>query len=116
MVSPDTKPALSIDTRVISANTAGQVTVGAGLKAMSTEAGPPRILSETDAATRYAFMGDEHGALFTPPGTPYPRLDQVVTLLPPHCDPTVNLYDQYAVCEGTSVIDFWAVTARGRSG
>ena len=114
--APRFELALSIDTRVISANTAGQVTVDAGLKAMSTEAGPPRILSGTDAATRYAFMGDEHGALFTPPGTPDPRLDQVVNLLPPHCDPTVNLYDRYAVCEGTSVVDFWAVTARGRSG
>ncbi len=114
--APTFEPALSIDTRVISANTAGQVTVDAGLKAMSTEAGPPRIRSGTDTATRYVFMGDEHGALFTPSGIPDPGLDQVITLLPPHCDPTVNLYDQYAVCDGASVIDFWAVTARGRSG
>ncbi|HVR90330.1 MAG TPA: DSD1 family PLP-dependent enzyme [Novosphingobium sp.] len=114
--APAFEPALAIDTRVVSANTAGQVTVDAGLKAMSTEAGPPRILAGADPATRYAFLGDEHGGLSTPPGVPDPGLDQVITLLPPHCDPTVNLYDRYAVCDGEAVVEFWPVTARGRSG
>lgn len=88
----------------------------AGFKAMSTEGGPPRVLAGADTDTRYAFLGEEHGGLFTLPGVADPGLDQVVTLIPPHCDPTVNLYDRYAVCDGASVVEFWPVTARGRSG
>jgi D-serine deaminase-like pyridoxal phosphate-dependent protein len=92
------------------------VTVDAGLKAMATEAGPPRVLAGADRASEYVFMGDEHGMLLTPGAAADPALDQLVTLQPPHCDPTVNLYDRYAVCEDGMVVDFWPVTARGRSG
>jgi D-serine deaminase-like pyridoxal phosphate-dependent protein len=107
--------ALAIDTRVVSANTPGRVTVDAGLKAMATEAGPPRVLAGADADAQFVFMGDEHGMLVTPDRGVDPRLDQLVTLQPPHCDPTVNLYDLYAVCDGDDVVGFWPVTARGRS-
>jgi D-serine deaminase-like pyridoxal phosphate-dependent protein len=37
-------------------------------------------------------------------------------LLPPgHCDPTVNLYDQYVCYRGDRVVDLWPVDARGLS-
>lgn len=113
-VGPSFQPALAIDTRVVSANAPGRVTVDAGLKAMATEAGPPVVLAGADPASRYAFMGDEHGMLVTPDGAVDPALDQLITLLPPHCDPTVNLYDRYAVRDGDTVVDFWRVSARGR--
>jgi D-threonine aldolase len=38
-----------------------------------------------------------------------------VTLMPPHCDPTVNLYDRYHLVEGDQVVAVWPVTARGCS-
>jgi D-serine deaminase-like pyridoxal phosphate-dependent protein len=114
-VGPKFEPALSIHTRVISANTAGRVTVDVGLKAMATEAGTPQVLAGADPASSYKFMGDEHGMLVTPEGAGDPGLDQLVTLLTPHCDPTVNLYDRYAVCQNDQVIAYWPVTARGRS-
>ncbi len=112
---PRFEPALSIDTRVVSANSPGRATLDAGLKAMATDAGPPKVRAGADLASRYIFMGDEHGMLLTPDGSSDPVLDQLVTLVPPHCDPTVNLYDVYAVCEGDSVVGFWPVSARGRS-
>jgi D-serine deaminase-like pyridoxal phosphate-dependent protein len=108
--------ALFVDSRVVSANTPGRVTLDAGLKSMATEAGPPTIFDGADPASRYVFMGDEHGGLLSPEGSSDPALDQRVTLIPPHCDPTVNLYDRYAVCEGERLVAFWPVTARGRSG
>ena len=108
--------ALWIDSRVTSANTPGRVTIDAGLKAMATEAGSPVVGAGADPEARYLFMGDEHGMLLTPEGGDDPRLDQLVALVPPHCDPTVNLYDRYAVCEGDVVTGFWPVSARGRSG
>jgi D-serine deaminase-like pyridoxal phosphate-dependent protein len=112
---PAFEAALALDTRVVSANWPGRVTIDAGLKAMATEAGPPRVLAGADPASAYVFMGDEHGMLVTPSGADDPPLDALVTLMPPHCDPTVNLYDRYAVCDGDTVIAFWPVTARGLS-
>jgi D-serine deaminase-like pyridoxal phosphate-dependent protein len=109
------RPALTVDTRVISANTPGMATVDAGLKAFATEAGPPRLLAGAPEGARYAFMGDEHGAVTGPQRSTRLPLDAVVTFAVPHCDPTVNLYDSYHVVRGDTLVDIWPVSARGRS-
>ncbi|MDO6415031.1 DSD1 family PLP-dependent enzyme [Sphingomonas sp. BIUV-7] len=106
--------ALMIDARVISANTPGLVTVDAGFKAFSTDAGPPVVLAGAPASAEYRFMGDEHGMLVLGAGQTLP-LSQVVTFAAPHCDPTVNLYDSYHVVQGDTLRDLWPVAARGRS-
>lgn len=104
-------PALFVDARVVSANTPGLATVDAGLKAFATEAGPPRIVAGAPQGARYVFMGDEHGAIL---GADLP-VDDLVSLIVPHCDPTVNLYDSYHVVRGDTLVDIWPVSARGRS-
>ncbi|WEK44069.1 MAG: DSD1 family PLP-dependent enzyme [Candidatus Sphingomonas colombiensis] len=106
--------ALLIDTRVISANSPGLVTVDAGLKSMATDAKPPLLAGGAAAGTVYFFMGDEQGALVHPAGT-LPALGDTVTLGAPHCDPTVNLYDFYHVVSDNTLVDIWPVSARGRS-
>ena len=105
---------LLIDTRVISVNSPGLVTVDAGIKSMATDAKPPLIAAGTAEGTVYFFMGDEQGALVHPAGE-VPALDAIVSLNAPHCDPTVNLYDTYHVVSGNILIDLWPVSARGRS-
>ena len=112
--APVFEPALFVDATVISANAAGMVTVDAGLKALSTDAGPPAVAAGATAGSRYVFMGDEHGAIIAEAGA-LPGLGERVTLQPGHCDPTVNLHDVYHVVEGETVVDIWPVTARGRS-
>ena len=107
--APVFEPALFVDATVISANAAGLVTVDAGLKALSTDAGPPVVIG----GGRYAFMGDEHGAVIAADG-PLPGLGARVTLQPGHCDPTVNLHDCYHVLDGDEIVEIWPVTARGR--
>lgn len=109
LAGPAFEQALWVDASVISANAPGMVTIDAGLKAFATDAGAP-VVARGDA--RYEFMGDEHGALI---GEDLPRLGARVTLAPPHCDPTVNLYDAYWLVEGETVTGKWPVTARGRS-
>jgi len=106
--------ALTIDTRVISANSPGMVTVDAGFKSLATDAKPPLVADGAAEGTVYFFMGDEQGALVHPAGD-LPALDAMVSLGAPHCDPTVNLYDTYHVVSGTTLVDLWPVTARGRS-
>ncbi|WP_408589861.1 DSD1 family PLP-dependent enzyme [Novosphingobium sp.] len=106
--------ALLVDARVVSANTPGLVTLDAGLKAFSSDAGVPTVVKGAPAGATYRFMGDEHGALLLPNGGTLP-LGHVVTLATPHCDPTVNLHDTYHVIEGETLRALWPVTARGRS-
>jgi 3-hydroxy-D-aspartate aldolase len=111
---PPFETALMIDARVVSANTPGQVTIDAGLKAFATDAGNPPVLSGAPAGATFRFMGDEHGALLLPDGSTLP-LAHRVTLGAPHCDPTVNLYDTYHVVQGDTLTALWPVAARGRS-
>jgi D-serine deaminase-like pyridoxal phosphate-dependent protein len=111
---PVFEPSLFVDATVISANAEGRVTIDAGPKALAADAGPPGIVGMLAPDADYAFMGDEHGAIVSAEG-PLPGLGDRVTLLPGHCDPTVNLYDFYHVREGDMVVEIWAVTARGRS-
>lgn len=105
--------ALFVDAHVISANHASMATVDAGFKALSTDGGSPTIVNGAPANTMFVFMGDEHGALIAPDHAF--RLGDLVSLQVPHCDPTVNLYDAYHVVRDGTLIDIWAVSARGRS-
>ena len=107
--------ALMIDTRVVSANTPGLVTIDGGLKAFATEAGAPPILSGAPEGAQFRFMGDEHGAVIYKDAQPAPQLGDLVTLGAPHCDPTVNLYEAYHVVEGDVLRDIWPIAGRGRS-
>lgn len=112
---PTFEQALQIDARVVSANTPGMVTVDAGLKAMATEKGPPMVLRGAAPGATTRFMGDEHLAVIAPEGQAAPKLAEQVVLIPPHCDPTVNLYESYHVVRGDTLVEIWPVTARGRS-
>lgn len=106
---------LGVDTRVVSANHSGLVTIDAGIKSLSTDGGVAVVRRGAPETAFFAFMGDEHAALIAPgignalaPGDP-------VTLTVPHCDPTVNLYDHYHVVEGETLVAIWPVSARGRA-
>jgi D-serine deaminase-like pyridoxal phosphate-dependent protein len=84
-------------------------TVGAGFKAMSSD-GPLPLAMEADL--KYLFFGDEHGKL-TGPGIERLRTGDVIDLMVPHCDPTVNLYDEIHVVDQDRLIEIWGVEARG---
>jgi D-serine deaminase-like pyridoxal phosphate-dependent protein len=109
--APAFEPSLFVEATVISANAPGMVTIDAGLKALSPDAGAPTVIGVPGAS--YRFMGDEHGAIVSQ--GPLPGLGERVALIPGHCDPTVNLYDAYHLLDGESIVDVWPVTARGRS-
>ncbi len=106
---------LGVDSRVVSANHSGLVTIDAGYKSLSTDGGVAVVQRGAPATSFFAFMGDEHAALIAPgigtelaPGDP-------VSLTVPHCDPTVNLYDHYHVVRGDTLVAIWPVSARGRA-
>jgi 3-hydroxy-D-aspartate aldolase len=107
--------ALGVDSRVVSANHDGLVTIDAGYKSLSTDGGAAVVRRGAPADARFAFMGDEHGALVAPGIGDELRPGDPVTLTVPHCDPTVNLYDNYHIVRGDTLIDLWPVSARGRA-
>ncbi len=96
---------------VISGNHSDRVTVDAGFKAFSTDRpfGPEL---HGDGGLRYAWAGDEFGYLFGDGNEVKLRVGDRVRLIPPHCDPTVNLYDFIYICEGDQIVDTWPVMER----
>lgn len=105
--------ALFVDAHIISANAPGMGTLDSGFKSLSTDGGNPTIASGAPREAAFFFMGDEHAALIAM-GHEF-KIGDHVSLVPPHCDPTVNLYDAYHVVRDGTLIDIWPVSARGRS-
>jgi D-serine deaminase-like pyridoxal phosphate-dependent protein len=133
-------PALLLATTVVSAAHKSHVTVDAGLKALAADGLPPNVHAGAPAGSRFAFQGDEHGAIIHPsalpalkaagpsgflaavaaldadPGIPYPadapREGDVVWLQPGHVDPTVNLHDAFWLMDEDGRLERVAIDAR----
>jgi D-serine deaminase-like pyridoxal phosphate-dependent protein len=104
---------LTLLTTVISTNQEGFVTVDAGLKSMSTDAGVPVVVGH-EATSTYSFFGDEQGLVTTAPGHTFVR-GQRIELVPPHCDPTVDRYDVIWMVHDDIALELIDVSARGCS-
>lgn len=102
--------ALFIKTAVLSRPTATRAVVDAGLKASSVDSGPPVVWQKP--GVEYTKASDEHGVLLTAQAND-PALGDSVLLVPGHCDPTVNLYDELICIRGAKVEAVWPIAARG---
>jgi len=97
--------ALTVLTTVVSANHDGFVTVDGGFKAFSTDRGyGPEAVDLP--GSRYRWGGDEFGYLDC---AARPKLGDKIEFIPPHCDPTVNLYDRIYVYREELVEEIWPV-------
>jgi len=102
--------ALFIKTTVMSRPTAERAVVDSGLKASSVDSGLPVVWQRPEL--RYAKAADEHGVILTPDAAAL-TLGDTLWLVPGHCDPTVNLYDELVCVRGQRVEALWPVAARG---
>ncbi|MFZ9185946.1 MAG: DSD1 family PLP-dependent enzyme [Polynucleobacter sp.] len=102
--------ALFVKTAVLSYPSANRAVVDAGLKASSVDSGMPVVWQRTDA--KYLKASDEHGVLELTPNSTL-KLGDYVMLVPGHCDPTVNLYDELIAIRGNRVEAIWPIAARG---
>jgi D-serine deaminase-like pyridoxal phosphate-dependent protein len=107
------EPALFVQTTVVSSNQRDFVTTDGGTKAFALNGPPPQILSGPAAGCTYEFQGDEHGKINLKPGVRLSLGDRL-ECQPPHCDPTVCLYDRIVCVKGDEVVDIWPIDARGR--
>jgi D-serine deaminase-like pyridoxal phosphate-dependent protein len=99
--------AMTVLTRVITANHPNQLTVDAGFKAFSTDRpfGPEPV--GLPSQTTWQWAGDEHGIVKFEGAAAKFRPGDLIEWIPPHCDPTVNLYDRIYMCVGDRVEDVW---------
>ena len=110
-VGADFRHSLTVLATVISANHEGFVTVDAGLKAFSTDRGYGPEAANIPG-TGYRWGGDEFGYIDVNGGARKPKLGDRIEFIPPHCDPTVNLYDRIHACRGDNVEAIWPIMAR----
>lgn len=108
--------ALFVYATVMSTPVADRAVIDAGLKAFTFESGMPEVRGLAGAL--YERPSDEHGGLNLVACNERPRLGDKILLVPPHCDPTVNLHDWYIGVRGMGgdkarVESIWPVAARG---
>lgn len=133
------EPALVLAASVVSRRHLTHVTVDAGLKALSVDGPPARVVAGAAAGSLWRPMGDEHGAIFpsgsaswlrevggdplafgeavdradaAPPFEAGASPEPVVWLQPGHCDPTVNLHDAFLVLGENGGWERWSIDAR----
>ncbi len=102
--------ALFVRCTVMSRTSSGQAIVDAGLKASSVDSGMPGVWQRPDL--RFVKAADEHGVIATANAASV-SLGDMLMLVPGHCDPTVNLYDELICVRGGVVEAIWPIAARG---
>jgi D-serine deaminase-like pyridoxal phosphate-dependent protein len=110
----DFKNSLTVLTTVISKPSKNAVIVDGGFKAFATDR-PFTPVPKTMEGVTYTWGGDEHGKLTSAQGAIAAELGDRIEFIVPHCDPTVNLYDNIHVLKGNVVEAVWPITARGKS-
>ncbi len=109
----DFKNALTVMTTVVS-RPPGFAIVDGGYKAFSTDRPfTPRPVNL--AGVTYGWAGDEHGRLDLAHAASEVTVGDRIEFIPPHCDPTVNLYDHIHALRGDRVEAVWPIAARGKS-
>src|SRR5215469_3636364 len=110
----DFEMALTVLTTVISVPSAEMAMIDAGLKAFSTD--KPFVPEAVEwPGVEYSWAGDEHGRLTLIEAGRLPHLGDRIEFFPPHCDPTINLYDRIYAMRGDKVEAVWEIAGRGRS-
>lgn len=109
----DFAQALTVVTTVISRRP-GLAIVDGGYKAFATDRPFTPMPVNLPGAT-YAWAGDEHGRLDLSHVDRDVRVGDRIEFVPPHCDPTVNLYDVIHTLRGDTVEAVWPIAARGKS-
>jgi D-serine deaminase-like pyridoxal phosphate-dependent protein len=108
------RSSLHVVATVISRPTPDRAVIDAGLKTLTDDSGPARLLDAP--GWTYQHAGDEHGKL-TPSGGSDRRELRVgdrVRVIPSHIDPTINLHDVMYAHRGGRIEAAWPVAARGR--
>jgi D-serine deaminase-like pyridoxal phosphate-dependent protein len=106
---------LFVYARVVSANRDGFATIDAGSKVLSMDGPAPAVAFGAPEGTTYTCSGDEFGELALPAESAPLKPGDLIGLVVPHCDPTINFFDFYHCVRGDALVDLWPIEARGCS-
>ncbi len=104
----DFRQGITVLATVVSANHEKFVSVDAGTKSFSTDRGYGPEAANLPGSS-YRWGGDEFGYVDADDPAKRPRLGDKLEFIPPHCDPTVNLYGSIYACRGDRVEAVWPV-------
>ncbi len=102
----DFRQGITVLATVVSANHESFVSVDAGTKSFSTDRGYGPEAANLPGSG-YRWGGDEFGYVDVDDPAKRPRLGDKIEFIPPHCDPTVNLYTTLYACRGNQVEVVW---------
>jgi 3-hydroxy-D-aspartate aldolase len=102
----DFRQGITVLATVVSANHDNFVSVDAGTKSFSTDRGYGPEAANLPGSS-YRWGGDEFGYVDVDDPAKRPRLGDKLEFIPPHCDPTVNLYTTIYACRGNQVEAVW---------
>jgi D-serine deaminase-like pyridoxal phosphate-dependent protein len=106
---------LFIASTVMSVASGTRAVLDAGLKSMAVDSGLPSVWQPAQDGLRYIAANDEHGIVEAASGAALPGLGEMLLLVPGHCDPTLNLYDELVGFRDGTVECLWPIAARGLS-
>lgn len=104
---------LFVATQVVSNRQDGFVTTDAGSKCFALDGPAPVIAKGAPEGSTYRMFGDQFGRVDLPNGHRSLPLATRLEIIPPHCDPTVNLYDHLHVVQGDRLVAIWRIEGRG---
>jgi D-serine deaminase-like pyridoxal phosphate-dependent protein len=104
---------LKVATTVMSTHPSGRAVLDVGLKGLTLDSGLPALSGVAAEQAQVMRVNDEHSVIEGQPGLF--RLGDQVMVIPGHCDPTVNLYDEIVGVRNGVVESVWPVDARGLS-
>ncbi len=104
----DFRQGITVLATVVSANHENFVSIDAGTKSFSTDRGYGPEAANLPGSS-YRWGGDEFGYVDVENPAKRPRLGDKLEFIPPHCDPTVNLYSAIYACRGDRVEGVWPV-------
>jgi D-serine deaminase-like pyridoxal phosphate-dependent protein len=108
---PEFRPALTLETTVISVSSKGWAVCDGGLKSLGMDHGDPSFAPE-HAGYEVFVVSDEHVTFTWGDGDP-PKVGDRVRLVPAHVDPTVAYHERLHLARGDEVLEVWPVDLRG---
>ncbi len=107
--------ALTVMATVVSRPTATRFVIDAGSKALTSDLLGMEgygLIAGTDLVVK--ALSEEHGVVEMPAASDWPRVGTRLRIVPNHCCPVTNLFDEVNFIKGETVVDTLAVAARGK--
>lgn len=110
--------ALTVLATVVSRPTENRAIIDAGSKALTSDllglVGHGHVVDFPDA--KITGLSEEHGTLDVSACSSKPKIGDVIRIIPNHCCPVTNLFDQVHLIRNGELIQTMGVAARGRVG